>query len=276
MLMLGRSYSSTAYKYGFNGQEKDDEVYGAGNLNTAQFWEYDTRLGRRWNIDPVVKPWQSRYDCFSDNPIINIDPEGDDDYKVNKKGEIKFLKATKDEKDKLIAVWDKKESVFYNKKGELQNSAIEVKKGILDGIRPLKTKDGNKTINGLELDFKNDQEQGEKVFKFLANNTTVEWGLVNSENENNEKDSKLFTSHINDREYFSSYYVKTLAVKSSFTNEIPLKSLIHMHNHPTPEDFHGKPSDKDLEFYRSTKSFFKQARFYIHENGKFYDQSDKK
>ncbi|MFN9319572.1 MAG: hypothetical protein ACK58Q_03225, partial [Chitinophagales bacterium] len=40
------------YYFGFNGQEKDDEVYGAGNLNTAEFWEYDTRIGRRWNTDP--------------------------------------------------------------------------------------------------------------------------------------------------------------------------------------------------------------------------------
>ena len=79
MLMPVRSYSSTAYKYGFNGQEKDDEVAGSGNINTAMFWEYDTRLGRRWNVDPVVKPWQSRYDCFSDNPIWRVDPNGDDD-----------------------------------------------------------------------------------------------------------------------------------------------------------------------------------------------------
>jgi hypothetical protein len=44
-----RSFAGAAYRYGFNGQEKDDEVCGSGNLNTAEFWEYDTRLGRRWN-----------------------------------------------------------------------------------------------------------------------------------------------------------------------------------------------------------------------------------
>ena len=30
-----------AHSYGFNGQEKDDEIYGAGNTMTAEFWEYD-------------------------------------------------------------------------------------------------------------------------------------------------------------------------------------------------------------------------------------------
>ncbi len=68
------------YRFAFNGQEKDDEVAGEGNINTALFWEYDTRLGIRWNMDPVTKPWQSRYTCFSDNPICKVDPNGDDDY----------------------------------------------------------------------------------------------------------------------------------------------------------------------------------------------------
>jgi hypothetical protein len=30
-----------AYTYGFNGQERTDELKGAGNHYTAQFWEYD-------------------------------------------------------------------------------------------------------------------------------------------------------------------------------------------------------------------------------------------
>lgn len=67
----------SGYRFAFNGQEKVDEISGAGNHNTALFWEYDTRLGRRWNIDPVVKPFESSYATFSDNPIYFIDPNGD-------------------------------------------------------------------------------------------------------------------------------------------------------------------------------------------------------
>lgn len=77
--MPGRKYTSgSSYRYGFNGQEKDDEISGAGNHNTAMFWEYDTRLVRRWNIDPVVKENESPYLCFSGNPILISDPNGDD------------------------------------------------------------------------------------------------------------------------------------------------------------------------------------------------------
>jgi hypothetical protein len=78
--MPQRSTSSGSYRYGFNGQEKSDDIKGSGNSYTAEFWEYDPRLGRRWNLDPVIKPWQSDYSTFSGNPIWRIDPKGDDDF----------------------------------------------------------------------------------------------------------------------------------------------------------------------------------------------------
>lgn len=39
--------TSSKYRYGFNGQERDDEIKGAGNSYTAEYWEYDSRTGRR-------------------------------------------------------------------------------------------------------------------------------------------------------------------------------------------------------------------------------------
>jgi RHS repeat-associated protein len=83
--MPGRQYNNGNYRYGFNGQEQDNEVAGTGNVMTAEFWEYDTRLGKRWNIDPMSaeKPWMSPYHAFSNNPILNVDPNGawDSDFK---------------------------------------------------------------------------------------------------------------------------------------------------------------------------------------------------
>ena len=35
------------YRFGFNGQEKVNEIAGVGNHNTALFWEYDTRTAQR-------------------------------------------------------------------------------------------------------------------------------------------------------------------------------------------------------------------------------------
>ncbi|MFA9212584.1 MAG: hypothetical protein ACEQSR_01895 [Candidatus Methylacidiphilales bacterium] len=66
------------YGFGFNGQEKDDEVSGAGNTMTAEFWEYDSRLCRRWNVDPLPKIHESPYAVFANNPIYIIDKNGAD------------------------------------------------------------------------------------------------------------------------------------------------------------------------------------------------------
>jgi YD repeat-containing protein len=83
MLMPGRTFTATTatnYRYGFNGQERVDEVEGSGNSLTAAFWEYDPRAGRRWNVEPEIKkyPWASPYSCFSNSPIQNKDPDGKD------------------------------------------------------------------------------------------------------------------------------------------------------------------------------------------------------
>jgi hypothetical protein len=65
------------YSYSFNTQMHTDEISGTGNHTTALFWEYDTRLGRRWNLDPVVEFSTSPYSTFLLNPILFPDPFGD-------------------------------------------------------------------------------------------------------------------------------------------------------------------------------------------------------
>jgi hypothetical protein len=84
--VMEHGYSCCTYRYGFNGMEKDDEIAGSGNSYTAEFWEYNPRIGRRWNIDPVVKPWESSYACFANNPTLYIDPRGNDKIKFDENG----------------------------------------------------------------------------------------------------------------------------------------------------------------------------------------------
>jgi len=73
------SFSNTEfyYSYGMNTQEKDDEIYGVGNSYSAEYWQYDARLGRRWNVDPRPNPSVSVYACFGNNPLIFSDIYGD-------------------------------------------------------------------------------------------------------------------------------------------------------------------------------------------------------
>ena len=77
MQMPGRTYQATPpskYRFSINGQEKESELN--ENITTAEFWEYDSRIVRRWNIDPLIKIDESPYLCFSGNPIFFSDPSG--------------------------------------------------------------------------------------------------------------------------------------------------------------------------------------------------------
>jgi hypothetical protein len=78
--------SSNYYRYGFNKQEKDDELFEYGNSYTAEFWEYDVRLARRFNLDPVIKISESPYACIANSPIWLIDPSGADTDKLYYEG----------------------------------------------------------------------------------------------------------------------------------------------------------------------------------------------
>lgn len=54
-----------------------NEIAGTGNSYTAEFWQYDPRVGRRWNLDPRPATGISEYSAFAGNPILLSDPFGD-------------------------------------------------------------------------------------------------------------------------------------------------------------------------------------------------------
>jgi RHS repeat-associated protein len=66
------------YRFGFNGQEKDNEIKGTGNSLSFEYRIHDSRLGRFLSIDPLSKkyPWNSSY-AFAENDVISCkDLEG--------------------------------------------------------------------------------------------------------------------------------------------------------------------------------------------------------
>jgi RHS repeat-associated protein len=71
--MPGRKYSADGYRFGFNGQERDDEVKGDGNQIEFSLRIYDPRIGRFLSVDPLGGkfPWNSPY-CFAENKVIQF------------------------------------------------------------------------------------------------------------------------------------------------------------------------------------------------------------
>jgi len=78
MLINGRGFTAAEYSFGFQGQEKDDDVKGVGNNIEFKYRLYDARLGRFLSSDPLEGsfPWNSPY-AFAENKVIeNMELEG--------------------------------------------------------------------------------------------------------------------------------------------------------------------------------------------------------
>ena len=70
----GRSYSAGDYRYGFNGKEKEDELYDFG----ARM--YNAKIGVFLSLDPLKEkfPYISNYSFANNSPIMFVDYEGED------------------------------------------------------------------------------------------------------------------------------------------------------------------------------------------------------
>ncbi len=80
-LMPGRhaTLGEDGYRYGFNGKEGDDEVYGEGNMYDIGARTFDPRIARWFQVDPKAREFASHspYSGNGNNPILFIDPNGE-------------------------------------------------------------------------------------------------------------------------------------------------------------------------------------------------------
>ncbi|MBL7788683.1 MAG: hypothetical protein JNL75_02480 [Chitinophagales bacterium] len=87
MPMPNRTYSlsSSNYRFGFNGKEKDNEIYGDGNAVDFGARVHDPRLGRWLSVDKKFQnsPYFTPYNFAANNPIVYIDPDGNTEFYFN-------------------------------------------------------------------------------------------------------------------------------------------------------------------------------------------------
>ncbi len=121
MLVPNRNYQSPEYRYGFQGQEKDDEIKGEGNSYDFGARMLDVRIGRWFRSDPseYTYPMYSTYSYVNNNPLVYIDPDGK---KFINPYKVKFNKA----KQNLQNVNSQYQKLLEANNGNLK--ASEVKK----------------------------------------------------------------------------------------------------------------------------------------------------
>jgi hypothetical protein len=106
MVMPNRSFSlsSKGYRFGFQKQEMDDEVYGQGNASFFKYRMSDNRIGRFFSVDPLFKdfPWNSTY-AFSENRVNDcVELEGAESLSIH----VRSFISAETTRDPLFRVYD--------------------------------------------------------------------------------------------------------------------------------------------------------------------------
>jgi len=232
-----RTTWNTPYK--FSGKELDDET--GYSYFGARY--YDPNISIWLSVDPLSDkyPNQTPYHYVSNNPINRFDPYGETDYELDKKsGRITEVKGTSANSgpDRLIAG-----SARYDKKTKsLKNSNfIEVEKDVFSQKNKREGKNGEYTLFQTSTD-----QKSEDLFKFLSNNSDVEFTKSDLEN-NGQQFSIFFTTHNSKSETISTQFLTDLKQKNP-----GMKLISDVHNHNSYMDDSGNyhwaqstPSGKD-------------------------------
>lgn len=177
----------------------------------------DPLTEKRYSISP--------YAYCSGNPINRIDPDGMDDYILNRDGSTILALKTNDGNDKIYAV---------NKDGEIdKKNTIDLTKDVMSS-KTTEQSTGNK---GIDRFTSFNKSQADDYFRFVANNTDVEWSNTNVTYTNEDGNSNNFNTIATSHEYGTelSLTTSTLSSYESVNNSIikhgkyEINSMDHSH-----------------------------------------------
>jgi len=244
--MDGRKITMDSYRFGFQSQEKDDEVKGGGNSYDFGARMYDARIGRFLSLDAYASKFasQSPYVFAGNTPIMALDSNGDSVLFYSQSGV--YLGFSHDNqrykgKNLLVIIDDKAVNNFnkwYNLKRKINSySSPEAREANVAGLEAMGTTyvvneiltfynryyDKN-MVNGKEVVEKDDYKQ-------------VEWG-VHFKRVSNPLNPKL-------KNWLTIDYstVETDGLKSAIDwNSVGKEGELHIH----PEHCDSQPSVDDF------------------------------
>lgn len=133
MMMPGRNYNTSSARWGFNGKENDNEVFGsAGTFQDYGMRCYNPRLARFFSVDPIAAdyPELTPYQFASNRPIDGVDWDGLEHRRIHAlvNSETKSLMKVTDASFTVQTLgplgWGV-EYRFWNEKGEYMGSRFK-------------------------------------------------------------------------------------------------------------------------------------------------------
>ena len=236
----------------FTGKERDSET--GYSYFGARY--YDSELsGLFLSVDPMADkyPIISPYHYCHWNPIRLVDPDGQDDWEVDKLGHItRCQEQPKNPTEDRIRVkgtdgWNEKNSISGLTKGTI----AEQKKWNLNGEHGSLIQLGGTYDNRVEL------------FKFCADNSNVEFSLIELDNGVNQM-SLLTTSH-DVRAVGKDYIGDALGSEIAKQNAPILQS--HTHNHFGNGEYGWGASSADISF---RDEIYSRQKTYKENNPSYY------
>ena len=195
---------------------------------------YNSDLSIWLSVDPMVDkyPNLSPYTYCADNPVMIIDPDGRDTIFVDKKtGKTNIYNRVGN--DVLVCG---KRTVTLSRKGIYEDA---VSKGKAQGHEDVTLLVGMSSSDA------------RKTFKFMADNTGVEWGYMESVNNNGQTEFLVGSAHNPDTE--SLIYVKAMCAPEGSV-------LRYDHSHIYP--IHGSSWQKATAGMPSTSSTSANSKKY--------------
>ncbi len=228
--------------YKYNGKELDRK----GGLDWYDYGarHYDATIGRWGVVDPSSEKYYnwSPYTYCKSNPILRIDLDGKDDYKISEIGKFSQTIVHGSSEDRLFSSNSNVEPVIVKNK-ELFSDMFNMQYDKMNPSREIH-------VSTTEL------EDAATIFKFAADHTKVEWKL-DVYNDNGSKSAIIGTDR-RENSVFSDMQ-KDLKVSG--------EKVFDLHSHP----YNPQASDNDIKLLKAGKGAV------YHGNSEtlfFYDKKD--
>jgi RHS repeat-associated protein len=216
--------NDTIPRFLFNAKELDSEsgmyYYSARYYNPPSFISRDPLFEK--------KPFMSPYAYCRNNPLIFIDPNGEDEYEFDKKGNLVNIIDNKNADILRVVKTDRKGNIKYDKNGNTKTIATSqnFEAGTITGAGGENIAGANATVLTLQQGS-SDSRNG--MFEFLAENTKVEWGTFSAFTPDQGEINKISTNHSNRFEASALRLIDEILFNPSFGSVSVINDYKHSH-----------------------------------------------